>query len=66
MEINLYGELSGIETICHQIISNTLDTCNINIPSPFENDVTISLQTHLAKKTENNVTLTQNRTIYYL
>ncbi len=62
----LVGELSGIETICHQIISNKLDTCTINIPSPFEEDKIISLRLRLANKTNNNVEITENRTIYYI
>lgn len=61
----LVGELSGIETICHQIISNKLDTCTINIPNPFEDNKTISLRMRLANKTNNKVEITENRTIYY-
>lgn len=61
----LVGELSGIETICHQIVSNKLDTCTINIPSPFEEGKTISLRLRLANKTHNDVKITENRSIYY-
>ena len=62
----LVGELTGLETICHQIISNKLDTCTINIPSPFEEDKTISLRMRLANKTNNNVKITENRSIHYI
>lgn len=62
----LVGELTGIETICHQIISNKLDTCTINIPNPFEEGKTISLRLRLSNKTNNNVTITENRSIYHL
>lgn len=61
----LVGELTGIETICHLIISNKLDTCTINIPNPFEEDRTISLRLRLSNKTNNKVKITENRTIYY-
>lgn len=61
----LVGELTGIETICNHIISNNLETCTINIPSPFEDNTTISLRTRLLDKTKNSVELTENRTIYY-
>ena len=53
----LVGELTGLETICHQIISNTLDTCVINIPSPFEDEQTISLKLRLVNNTKNKVDL---------
>lgn len=61
----LVGELTGIETLCHQIISNKLETCTINIPSPFEENDTISLRLRLANNTKNNVKITENRPIYY-
>lgn len=56
-EDKLVGELTGLETICHQIISNTLDTCVINIPSPFEDGQTISLKLRLVNNTKNKVNI---------
>ena len=53
----LVGELTGLETICHQIICNSLDTCVINIPSPFEEGQTISLKLRLVNNTKNKVEL---------
>lgn len=54
----LVGELSGLDTICHQIIISELDTCNIVIASPFEDGETISLYVRLLNDTKNNVKLT--------
>lgn len=51
----LVGELTGLETICHQIICDCLDTCVINIPSPFEDGQTISLKLRLVNNTKNKV-----------
>ena len=53
----LVGELNGIQTICHQIISNTLNSCIINIPNPFEENQTISLKVRPIKNTKNKVKL---------
>lgn len=52
----LVGELNGIETICHLIITNNLDKATITIPSPFDSTKTISLSISANKKTENSVT----------
>lgn len=54
----LVGELTGIDTVCHQIITNKLDTCNIIIPSLFEEGKTITLRVRLSDNTKNNVELT--------
>ena len=54
----LVGELTGIETICHLIISNKLNICNITINSPFEDGKTITLRIRLVEDTKNKVTLT--------
>lgn len=53
----LVGELNGLETICHQMISSTLNSCIINIPSPFEENNSISLRVRLVKDTKNKVKL---------
>ena len=51
----LVGELSGIETLCHQIITNKLNVCTISISSPFEEGKNISLRLRLKNKTKNKV-----------
>jgi spore germination protein KC len=56
----LVGELNGLETICHQIISGSLNSCIISIQSPFDSDKTISLKISLKNNTKNNVTLVNN------
>lgn len=54
------GELTGMETICHQIISSDLDSCIINVPSPFNDGKTLSLRVRLVNNTKNNVKLAGN------
>lgn len=54
----LVGELTGIESVCHQIITNKLNICNISIANPFEEGKTLSLRIRLSNKTKNNVKLT--------
>ena len=56
----LVGELTGIEAICHQIITSKLNICNISISNPFEEGKTITLRLRLCNKTKNNVKLTSN------
>lgn len=56
----LVGELTGIESVCHQIITNKLNTCNISIANPFEEGKTLSLRIRLSNKTKNNVKLTSS------
>lgn len=56
----LVGELTGIESICHQIITGELNTCNISISNPFEEGKTLTLHLCLCNKTKNNVELTSN------
>lgn len=53
----LVGELSGFETVCHLIISNKLNTCNISIPSPFVTGETIDLRVTQKQKTKSKVDL---------
>ena len=53
----LVGELTGIEALCHQIITNKLNVCTITIASPFEEGKTISLRLRLKDKTKNKVQL---------
>lgn len=53
----LVGELNGIETMCHLILTNKMEICNISIPDPFDNDDSIYLRLDPKKKTKCNVTL---------
>lgn len=55
----LVGELTGMDTICHQIVSRKLNICNIDIPSPFEEGHLVSLRLRLCSS-ENDVKLTDN------
>lgn len=56
----LVGELTGIESVCHQIITGKLNICNISISNPFEEGKTLSLRLRLCNKTSNKVELTSN------
>lgn len=56
----LVGELTGVETICHHIISGKLNTCIINIPSPFKENQTISVRLQLVKKPKHKVNIVNN------
>lgn len=51
----LVGELNGLESICHLIVTNKMENCMITIPSPFEPNGIINLQLQLSKNTQNNV-----------
>lgn len=51
------GELNGMETICHHIISGKLNTCIINIPSPFEENQTLSVRLQLVKRPNHEIEL---------
>lgn len=52
------GNLSGIETVCHFILTNELDTCSISVPSPFEDGNTLDLFIALNQKPKTKVILT--------
>lgn len=54
---NLVGELNGIETISHLIITNNLKNATVTLPSPFKENSTISLYISLTKNTKNSVQL---------
>ncbi len=45
----LVGELSGLETITHLILSNRFQNATVNIPSPFNDSNYISLYIYSAK-----------------
>ena len=51
------GELNGIESICHLIISNKLKNAQIRIPSPIEELDYIDLYIELKKNTKNSLYL---------
>ena len=53
----LVGELNAIECISYLMLTNNLDSCNISVPNPFENNSTINVKLELKKKTKNNVEL---------
>jgi len=53
----LVGELNGIETICHLIVTNRLKTCNITIPNPLTENENIDLSLNLKHNTKNKVNL---------
>lgn len=53
----LVGELNAIECISYLILTSNLDSCNISVPNPFENNSTINVKLELKKKTKNNVEL---------
>ncbi len=48
-EDKLIGELSGLETIIHLILSNNFQNATVNIPSPFNDSNFISLYIYSAK-----------------
>lgn len=48
----LVGELNGLESICHMIVTNELQSCTISIPSPFENLSAIDLNVQKRKDTK--------------
>lgn len=56
----LIGELNGLESICHLIISNKLQNAQIRIPSPIENLDYIDLYIELDKSTKSSVFLTNS------
>lgn len=51
------GELNGLESICHLIISNKLQNAQIQIPSPIEELENIDLYIELKKDTKNSLFL---------
>ena len=53
----LVGELTGLESICHLIISSKLENAQIRIPSPIEQLEYIDLYIELDKNTKNSLYL---------
>lgn len=51
----LVGELNNIETLCHLIITNELESATVTVPNPFDSGGNISVYISLNKNTENKV-----------
>jgi len=56
----LVGELTNLETLSHLIITNKLESANINIPNPFDFNANISVYISLNKRTKNSVEIINN------
>lgn len=48
----LVGELTGIETVCHLILRNDIQICDISVPDPFNTDSYIDLRLNRRGKTK--------------
>lgn len=53
----MVGTLSGVETMCHLLITNKFNSCVLDIPSPLGSDETISLYLYSAEDTKNKVSI---------
>lgn len=62
----LVGELNGLETISHLIVTNKLDTCIITIPSPFNFNSTIDLHINRTKNTDINLEIVNGTPLIYI
>lgn len=51
----LVGELTGIETLCHLIVTSTLNRCTISVQNPFDINSTIDLYIHQKQKSKINL-----------
>ena len=51
----LVGQLDGIETLCHLIITNNLNSSIITIPSPFDENDLLSIYITLSKDTNKDL-----------
>lgn len=51
----LVGELDNIETLCHLIVTNELNSATITVPSPFNYNSTISAYVNLNSPTHNEL-----------
>lgn len=51
----LVGELNNVETLCHLIITNELESATVTVPNPFSYDTNISVNIKLNKNTKNKV-----------
>lgn len=48
----LVGELTGLDSICHLMVNNKLDSCTLSAPSPFESEKYLDLNITSDKKTK--------------
>ncbi len=53
----LVGELNAIETVCHLLITNDLNTCSIAIPDPYNEEKSLSLFLSISDKNKIEVDL---------
>lgn len=53
----LVGELNGLESICHMIVSGELKSCNIQIANPNSNSSSINVNIKLKNKPKYKLTL---------
>lgn len=51
----LVGTLSGIETVCHFLLTNKLDSCSISVPNTLENNSTINMSISVSHRPKINV-----------
>ena len=51
----LVGELTGLDSICHLMVNNELETCTFSIPSPFENGKYLDIYLSSDKKSKCSV-----------
>ena len=51
----LVGELNNVETLCHLIITNQLESGTVTVPNPFNFDSNVSVYISLNKDTKNRV-----------
>lgn len=62
----LVGELNGLETICHLIVTNKLDTCIISIPSPFNLNSTVDLHITRVQNTDIDLEIVNGTPLIYV
>lgn len=53
----LAGELNNVETLCHLIITNELESATVTVPNPFKFDSNVSVYISLNKNTDNKVSI---------
>lgn len=51
----LVGELTGIETLCHLIVTSTLNRCTISVQNPFDQNSAIDLYINQKQKPKINL-----------
>lgn len=56
----MLGHIGVLDTISHLFTTNELETCTIDVPSPFKSDNQIDIELKLSKKTEIDIELINN------